>query len=398
MTAIIISVCFLFITYAIDLAHIMYIRNQMQSALDAAVLSGCASIVSDRTIKDPTTKKDQTSTIFKKQIKKHLKQGSYIRENAGDIAQKAQINITKDKNNPLQYIAESKAQYEIPTENLFLKGLIPSALTNLSLRSTGIIERSSENLAISICMVLDVSRSMEDLYLQKHNDNNNMTSNKYLLPPPPKKSFWSKNTTKSKYAPAPAPANRKIDVLIESAGNLVNSIQKAIQEKKNLSVRIGTIAYNIGIVGNQCTPLSNNLNEVKSRLNKLNPYENTNTYPAMHHAYRELYNEKESSHNTIGSTRLKKFVIFITDGKNSGASAYQNTLNTLQICEYMRNAGMKIYSVAVSAPPEGQDLLRKCTDSSGQFFAVNDSRELLESFDKITDKIQEQSVRIAPNR
>ncbi|PWL04358.1 hypothetical protein DJ468_02560, partial [Candidatus Liberibacter asiaticus] len=59
MTAIIIAVCFLFITYAIDLAHIMYIRNQMQSALDAAVLSGCASIVSDRTIKDPTTKKDQ---------------------------------------------------------------------------------------------------------------------------------------------------------------------------------------------------------------------------------------------------------------------------------------------------------------------------------------------------
>ncbi|QTP64441.1 VWA domain-containing protein [Candidatus Liberibacter africanus] len=399
MTAIFIAMFVILISFAIDIANFLYLRSHIQSSIDSAVLSGCTIILSDPNVINIGQQKDKTNKILRNELERHLK--PIFLEDARHIANNTNISMLKDPIIPSRYIVKMKSSYQIPDKKFFCKNLIPKNAIELTNISTGILEKPSKMQNVIIKMVLDSSYSMIDQF-----SNDEIEAKK--KPKFVRRLFYNDNKSnhpenillklcKSKQYLAGTP-NRKVDILIESAWNLITNIQEMQKDTQTIeSVYIGFNSYSKKIEQNFVPTL--NLNYIKDKLCDINPTGDTNTAIAMENAYNEL---SEVTNNNLFMDykkhgTMKKYVIFITDGKNS-FEANLNDRKTLATCEQLRKESIKIYCVSVAAPPEGKDLLLKCANSPKNFFIANNGQELLGIFNKIKNMIKEEIVvKIAPN-
>lgn len=128
------------------------------------------------------------------------------------------------------------------------------------------------------------------------------------------------------------------------------------------------------------------------------PSGGTDMSDAMNTAYQALTASSETNANiSQGNTQVKKFIVLMTDGENTGASSNHNPsldTKTLTACTAAKNAGITIYTVAFMAPDAGKSLLLSCSGSSSNSYAADNASELLAAFDAIGKKVSDRATRL----
>jgi Flp pilus assembly protein TadG len=89
-----------------------------------------------------------------------------------------------------------------------------------------------------------------------------------------------------------------------------------------------------------------------------------------------------------------KVMVLMTDGEfntsyKNGPANETSTPQALELCTAIKDAGIKIYSVAFQSPPEAEETLRACASSESEHFFVAESGEQLRAaFRSIAENLQ----------
>ncbi|WP_407041852.1 VWA domain-containing protein [Candidatus Liberibacter solanacearum] len=404
LTALLIFTIVCIVAFAIDIKRISFIQNHIQNSIDSAVLSGCANLTTG--ILDQT----KTELILRKHAHHFIEQGLGP-EKAQKIAQSADVSV-QSTHIPMQYKVILKSTYQLEPRDFILGSLIRVCFSEISCISTGMVQRDSQKTALSLNMVLDVSNSMnkpmttnkqtKQLINYKEYQPQNLIPWEPDRPPKSKKSnFFKKNHLKT-LSKRPPPSivespNSKLSFLKQASKTLVDILQDSTKNNPKALVRIGVIAYNDKI--DRIIPLSNNFSNIKKEIDQLRASDDTNSYPAMKSAYNYLQPEtsERKAHNISQNESLKKYIIFMSDGKNNHP-LYGDSY-TEEICKLARENGITIYTVYVDADADqrGERLLRTCASSDNNFYLVKKIEELADCFRNIAFRIQQKKVQIIPN-
>ncbi|MFT4325238.1 vWA domain-containing protein [Candidatus Liberibacter solanacearum] len=376
MSASIIFVCLIFVSFVIDITHLLHMKNHIQSSLDNAIISGCSIVVSDPKINDLNPQEERIRDVIKKNAYVNMVQ-NFPAEHAAYIIENANISFSKDLTNKYEYKITMEAKHQLSGKNFILGFLMPNVITHISSISTGIIQKPSDKKAFSVEMVLDCSGSMLDS-MQESCDLSSGRGGYY---------FYSKNNNKPK---------SKIYALKTASSDFVNLIQETVQTFPQISARIGLITFNHYIM--QDSKLSNNFNVIKKTISRMKPKGGTDTFLPMNAAYEYLNNipNETKAHNISDNVPLKRYIILMTDGENNHPSY---DLKTINVCDNARKNGIIIYSIFLNyyEYTDGYELARKCASSEKHFFYANNTKALLDSFKSIAHAIQDKAVRIASN-
>lgn len=145
----------------------------------------------------------------------------------------------------------------------------------------------------------------------------------------------------------------KIEALQSSVETMFNVIEEAAprQELLQTNLRTGMTAFDDELVTEHTIPMGFGWTTVEHEVFKLTPKGDTNTTPAFDLAFQMLAGD------TPNETDVRKFLIFMTDGRNDNQA---ENGNTLLLCDQAKAQGIEIFSIAFEAPQKGQDLLRAC--------------------------------------
>ncbi|ONI60371.1 VWA domain-containing protein [Candidatus Liberibacter solanacearum] len=403
LTALLIFTIVFIVAFAIDLTRISFIQNHIQNSIDSAVLSGCANLTTG--ILDQT----KTELILRKHAQHFIEQGLGP-EKAQKIAQSADVSV-QSTHIPMQYKVRLKSTYQLEPRDFILGSLIRVCVSEISCISTGMIQRDSKKTALSLNMVLDVSHSMIEPMTTNQQTSQPINYKEYqfqnLIPWKPdrpqqsKKSKFKKKSSKNPVQALPPSVvespNSKLAFLKQASKTLVDILQDSTKNNPKALVRIGVISYNHEI--DRTIPLSNNFSNIKKDIDQLRASGDTNSHPAMKSAYNYLQPEtsERKAHNISQNESLKKYIIFMSDGKNNHL-LYGDSY-TEETCKLARENGITIYTVYVNADADqsGERLLRACASSENHFYLVKKIEELADCFRNIAFRIQQKKVQIIPN-
>ncbi|WP_161802673.1 vWA domain-containing protein [Candidatus Liberibacter solanacearum] len=368
MSVFIIFACLIFVSFVIDIANLLHMKNHIRSSLDNAILSGCAIIVSDPKINYLNPQEERIRDVIKKNAYVNMVQ-NFPAEHAAYIIENANISLSKDLTSKHKYKITMEVNHQFSDKNFILGFLMPNAITHISSISTGIIQKNSEKTSFSLEMVLDCSDSMQESCDQSSGRGH----------------YFKNNKTSS-----------KIYALKKASSDFVNSLQETVQTFPKISARIGLITFNHFIIHD--FKLSNNFNGIKKAISQMKPKGGTDTFLAMNSAYEYLKNipNEKKAHNISDDVSLKRYIILMTDGENSESL---DDFKTIKLCADAHNNGIIIYSIFLNyyKNNDGYVLSRKCASSEKNFFYANNTQALLDSFKIIADTIQDKAVRIASN-
>ncbi|MEO0550308.1 MAG: TadE/TadG family type IV pilus assembly protein [Pseudomonadota bacterium] len=160
--------------------------------------------------------------------------------------------------------------------------------------------------------------------------------------------------------------------------------------------------------GNECSSmepvgLTNNTTTIKSYINSLS--DNTGGRTAGHQGIAwSWYQVSEEWDGVFTGTEAPlaynepdsvKVVILMTDG------AFNNELFEDQgdsdaqaraLCDAMRNTNIKVYSIAFTAPSEGQEVLSYCATNSDYYFQPNTTDDLIDAYSDIATSIADLRI------
>ncbi|EMS35854.1 von Willebrand factor A [Candidatus Liberibacter americanus PW_SP] len=380
---IIMSIFFL-TAFVIDLSRVYQIKSDIQESIDNSIVAGSSSMVINNELD-----KKKTEDILRKAAGFHISR-VLPSNDAKKIAENANIDIKVHRINPAHYTIQIKSEYQLQGKDLILGSIITKNIPKISCISSGVIKQASKRKGVSIQMVLDFSGSMIGRMKQDVIDSNKQ-----------KKSFSLKRFLSISHK------TTKVETLKVAANDFVETIKVSTMDKK-LSARIGIIPYSGLVIRQNTVAISSSFDYIKSKIDKMtvDQFPGTDSSKAMAEAYDSLsdYNRELIAHNLIEKDRLKRYIIFMTDGVNEHFNNAITTKEiddmTLHICNKAKEGqnGMEIYTISVDANKKAEEyLLKKCASSENHFYAVKNTEGLINCFKNIATKIQEKHVRIAPD-
>jgi Flp pilus assembly protein TadG len=234
--------------------------------------------------------------------------------------------------------------------------------------------------ALSMYFVLDRSGSMDELTdtvnaQQPTKSETTTTSYTYSCPTAknPKKTCTGSTTTTTQVPNY----YTKMEALKIAAGNLTTQLNKA--DPNMQYVRTGADSFNN--LAQTPTPLAWGTANVTKYVNALTSTGTTDSSGAFKAGYTALSAASEASIQLAknGAT-LTKTIVFMTDGNNNVANA---DTTTRTYCDKARQAGIKVYTIALMAPEQGQALLKYCATTSSAYFDAQNAADLVNAFQQI---------------
>lgn len=371
---------------AIDLANIAMSQRQLQEASDAAALAAASALASGKvtnTADAQTLAKDFVAGQMANYLSGNEAAASSIRD-----ATSVDINTTTTGTNGKTYSITVNASYPMevsPFLRVFGYNTVDIASRSGTQSDNGQGSESMQN-ALSMYLVLDRSGSMSWITDEKKLDSQGKETNcaNYIEKEWPK--VWSTSPCYIK----------KIEALKAAAASLFAQLDAA--NTTNYLVRTGAVSYTHEMQSPK--NLDWGTTGAKSYVQALPdlPTGGTDSSSAMSTAYTKLTATSEkTAQEGKGNDKFDKYIVFMTDGKNTGNSAsHRPDLDTatLKTCKSARDAGITIYSVAFMAPQEGQDLLRKCADNASNYYEADDMAALISAFKSIGQKAAQQTIRL----
>lgn len=353
-------------------------RELLQSSLDSASLAAVSALASQEKTTDNIN--DYAINFLSAQL-----QGRLSDSEIAALLAKTTVTST-------QITAGSKKSYTVA-----IKGTLPVSLTPFtrfagatmsSLTAASSTTSTVLSKALSVYLVVDESGSMSWVTDTKRSSPRKCQN--YTL------SNWGYYPNLSKTSPCYL---NKMGSLKNAAASLFNTLDSLeAQDTSDTILRTGVVSF----TDSQQTPSNLAWGTTASRnyITDLPDYPTggTDMTGAMDTAYKAVTATAEvTAQASKNNTNFQKFIILMTDGENTGASATWNPAlddRTLATCTAARNAGVTIYTVAYMAPSNGISLLEKCAGSSSNAFQAENAAALTAAFAAIAVKISERATRI----
>lgn len=334
----------------VDYIRALNLHREIQGGLDAALVAA----VKDIGTKDETALKQQLSNWLAAEA---TVAGSYTLDTTGVVIDKTNFAIT----------AKVKANVDTTFMRLLGKQNIPVAVQATVVSGADEMKKN----AFSMYFVLDRSGSMDE-----------NTNTKYT----------TICTTNRGQQYSCEKYYKKMESLKLATADLLDQLDSADPDKKY--VRTGAVSYNN--VMQSAQKLVWGTDKALSYVNALTSTGTTNSGEAFAEAYNALTvtgskSEEKTHENKNGVAKPDKYIVFMTDGANNitGADA-----KTRQYCDKARADGIKVYSIAFMAPTAGQNLLKYCATTSGEYFAAENTAALVAAFKLIGETAAKKLVRL----
>jgi len=169
----------------------------------------------------------------------------------------------------------------------------------------------------------------------------------------------------------------------------------------NVYVRTGLVTYSSGI--RNTVGMDWGVDDTMYRVNRLTAGGYTASYRAVRRVgdwlrgNTEQYAHESQSVHGGKDFELKRFMIFMTDGKNETEDRPDGTREdsrTRGACDQAKSAGVEIYSVAFQAPSRGRALLEYCATNENYYYDATDEEAFLKAFDEIAERLEDSLLRI----
>lgn len=183
---------------------------------------------------------------------------------------------------------------------------------------------------------------------------------------------------------------RKIDVLKRVAEDLFIQFNEADVDNKYVRTGVSSFASELVKTSNMEWGTSAASVLIASSRAK----GGTATTPSFEWAYNEFKPEniqETDAHKHMNGQKPERFIVFMTDGDND--SNTDNT-KTKELCNKARDGGIKVYTIAIKAPKEAQELLEDCAFSAANYFEADTASELVDTFKSIGLSVIKSQTRL----
>ena len=211
----------------------------------------------------------------------------------------------------------------VATRKMFFSGVLGQAEKPIGVSSAASYEVAEVN-PVSLAFVVDVSGSMGWCPGQNGPD-----------------------------ATCPEGQQPRLNTLKQSVGILFDQIENGNTNIAELRDKVRTGMWTYRNVESASTDMADGWNHVETFINGLTATGGTHSTDAFESAFLALQNEA----SRITHPNHKRFIVFMTDGANNDVDS---TLDTERFCIRAKEDGINIFSVAFSAPIEGENLLLQC--------------------------------------
>jgi Flp pilus assembly protein TadG len=378
MTALILPVVLGIFGAGLDFMMLREKKELIQSTLDSASLAAVSALAAQ----------DKTTSNINAYALNFLSAQLQGRMNSADIATlvaSTTVTATQDTSG-------SKKSYTVAMTGSLRVPLTPfthfAGASTANLVATSSTTSTVISKALSVYLVVDRSGSMSwvtTTTLTSPSRCQNYTE-----------SNWGYYPNLSKSSPCYL---NKIGSLKNAAASLFDTLDSLeAQDTSNTILRTGVVSFTD--VEQTPSNLAWGTTTARNYVTSLPSYPTggTDMTGAMSTAYRALTATAEATAQASkNNTSFQKFIILMTDGENTGASATWNPVldaQTLATCTAARNAGVTIFTVAYMAPSNGISLLQQCAGSTSNAFQAENAQDLTAAFTAIGVKISERATRI----
>lgn len=143
----------------------------------------------------------------------------------------------------------------------------------------------------------------------------------------------------------------------------------------------------VGLV--EMSPLTTNLELVRTRANAMTPSGNTNVTIGLATGLATLRQDSPFGASALNGSNVEKFLILLTDGDNT-MNRWTNSQTDIDsrlsaACTQARSSSVKIFTIRVIQGNAA--LLRNCATNPSMYYDVNNASQLQSVFKKILDSI-----------
>jgi Flp pilus assembly protein TadG len=182
----------------------------------------------------------------------------------------------------------------------------------------------------------------------------------------------------------------KMASLKAAAAGMFSELAKA--DPTSELIRVGATSYDDKTKAAQ--PMSWGTTAVATYVTRLPavPDGGTDATGAMANAFDALKRAtatEATEHAKKGNSNFERFIVFMTDGEMTGASANWNPAidrKVRALCKQAKDDGIKIYTIAFMAPVRGKSLLSDCASGSDFYYEPDSMTTLIQSFGEIARK------------
>lgn len=360
-TAFILPVLMMTVGLALDITEMSRTREALQQAVDAAALGAASSLATNGVSNADATQ------LAKSFLKGHMGQSNPL--NLEDPL--VDVQLATVSNHAKNYKVTVKSNYNVPLSGF--QTLL--GIDHARVSAVGVAESSTESKnPISMYLVLDRSGSMQ--WVTSTVDTSMSSCDNYY------EANWPNPTRQS-------PCYIK---KIESLKTAVSALAQVFEtmDPDHELVRVGAVSYST--VANTPSALTWGTSTATTYVNALTATGGTNSTAAFQTAYNGLIASSENqAHTTKNGLVPSKFILFMTDGANDNTG---NDTSTKVWCDTAKNAGIKVYSVAFSAPDRGKQLLSYCSSGAGYYFEATSVTQLIAAFQEIGKKTSKLENRL----
>lgn len=169
----------------------------------------------------------------------------------------------------------------------------------------------------------------------------------------------------------------KLDALKDATSLMFDTIENKVGDPYLIEdkVRTGLSTFNGSL--SVTHDMSWGFDEIEDAIDKLEDGGWTNTHAALVNAHNQILTDRlfrVADDPEIDLNSLDEFVIFMTDGANTAGDPFQLDEDSYQACIAMREDGIEVFSIAFTAPEEGQLLLMDCASWDDLTIDINSGR------------------------
>lgn len=362
-TAFMVPMLMMAIGLGIDITEMSRKREELQQAVDAAALGAASSLATNGIT---TNEAKALATSF---LKGHLAGTPDGLQNMGTPV--VDVTPTTPNAHNKSYKVTVKASFNVPMSGF--QALLGFNHARVSAVGVADSETESRN-ALSMFLVLDRSGSMQ--WVTTTVDQTKSACNNYY------QSNWPKATYESPCYIA------KIDSLKTAVAALTSQFETS--DPTHELIRTGAVSYSSA--ANTPSALAWGTAAATTYVNALTASGSTNSTAAFQAAYNGLKaSTEDAAHKAKTGLTPTKYILFMTDGQNDNANI---DAATKSLCDQAKADGIKVYSVAFSAPAVGKQLLSYCASGTSYYFEATNMPQLVAVFREIGSKTSKLTNRL----
>lgn len=184
----------------------------------------------------------------------------------------------------------------------------------------------------------------------------------------------------------------KMDVLQKATDDLFDELYAASERDDLLEEKMTTAfsSYNRNLVASSV--MDSGHTHIVDAVDDMVAGGGTNSTPSLQFALNEL----DAADAAEADSRWAGYVVFMTDGDNNSTDAAGNTTtwdaDSYAMCDQIKSAGYKVYTVAFEAPVKGQALLQYCASSASHYFDSTSAADLKNAFKLIGQRLGSSTI------